>query len=218
MTSVMNMKTISERLKEALKIRHMKAAELSRITGVDRGSISNYISGRYEPKQKAIYLMARALNINEAWLMGYDVDMFRAPDKTDEPASGIHGTVPVIDGIAAGLPVLADENIVDYMLVTVPNASEYFALVVHGESMIGAGIPNGSKVLIHIQHDAEDGQIVACRLNGEEATLKRFKQKGDTVFLLPENPAFEPYIVPVSDFTNGDAEILGVVKQVIIDL
>ncbi len=104
------------------------------------------------------------------------------------------------------------------MLVTVPNASEHFALVVHGESMIGAGIPDGAKVLVHIQHDAEDGQIVACRVNGDEATLKRFKQKGDTVFLLAENPAYEPYIVPVKDFENGDAEILGVVRQIIIDI
>ena len=84
--------------------------------------------------------------------------------------------------------------------------------------MIGAGIPDGCKVLIHIQPTAENGQIVACRVNGDEATLKRFKQKGATVFLLPENPDYEPYIVPVVDFDNGEAEILGVVKQIIKDV
>ena len=139
-------------------------------------------------------------------------------DFADDDAIPSTGLVPVVEGIAAGLPVLAEENIIDYMPVTVRNPNEYFALVVRGESMIGAGIPDGCKVLIHMQSEAEDGQIVACRVNGDEATLKRFKQKGDMVFLMPENKDFEPYIVPVDDFIRGDAEIIGVVKQVIIDM
>ena len=69
--------SISQRLKEALESSGKKQADLVRETGLDRGSVSSYLSGRYEPKQKAIYSMARALDVNEAWLMGYDVPKTR---------------------------------------------------------------------------------------------------------------------------------------------
>ena len=211
--TVMKMKTISERLKEALKIRHMKAIELSRMTGIDRGSISNYIYGRYEPKQKAIYLMSQALNVNEAWLMGHDVDMYRPSDK---PTST--GTVRLIDGVAAGSPIFAEDNIVGYIPTDVRNADECFGLIVRGESMINASIPDGARIIVHMQNTAEDGQIIVCRVNRDDATLKRFKRLGDHVLLMPENPLFEPIIVPARDFETGDAEIVGVVRQVIIDI
>ena len=69
--------TTSERLKEALSIRKMKQVDLVRITGLDKGSISHYVSGKYEPKQNAIYKLAKALNVSEMWLWGYDVPMER---------------------------------------------------------------------------------------------------------------------------------------------
>lgn len=67
----------SQRLKEALDNSKMKQAELSRRTGLDKGSIHHYLSGRYEPKSSAINKMAIALNVSEAWLWGYDVPMAR---------------------------------------------------------------------------------------------------------------------------------------------
>lgn len=73
--------TIAQRLKEALKIAGKKQADLVRETGLDRGSISSYLSGKYEPKQKAIYKLAQALNVSEAWLLGYDVPMARTADQ-----------------------------------------------------------------------------------------------------------------------------------------
>ena len=71
------MATIAQRINEALKIRDMKQADLVRLTGIGKSSISTYISGEYEPKQRNIYKIALALNVNEAWLMGYDVPMDR---------------------------------------------------------------------------------------------------------------------------------------------
>lgn len=73
--------TIAQRLKEALQIAGKKQADLVRETGLDRGSISSYLSGKYEPKQKAIYKLAQALNVSEAWLLGYDVPMARTSDQ-----------------------------------------------------------------------------------------------------------------------------------------
>lgn len=69
------MTEIKERLAEALKVRDMTAAELARRSGVDKGSISNYLKGKFIPKQNAIGSMAKALNVSPAWLMGYPVTM-----------------------------------------------------------------------------------------------------------------------------------------------
>lgn len=69
--------TISERIKKGLEIRNMKQAELVEKTGIGKSSISTYLSGAYEPKQRNIYKIAKALDVSEAWLMGLDVPMER---------------------------------------------------------------------------------------------------------------------------------------------
>ncbi|XZK31183.1 helix-turn-helix domain-containing protein [Clostridium perfringens] len=69
------MTTIADRIKEALEIRNMKQIDLVEKTQIGKSSISTYISGAYEPKQKNIYKIAKALNVDEAWLMGLDVPM-----------------------------------------------------------------------------------------------------------------------------------------------
>lgn len=71
------MATIAERIQEALEIRNLKQTDLVEKTGIGKSSISTYISGEYEPKQRNIYKIAEALDVNEAWLMGHDVPMDR---------------------------------------------------------------------------------------------------------------------------------------------
>lgn len=204
----------SDRLKEAITLRNIKQSELARITGIDKSSISLYINGRYSPKGDKLYKLASALGVSPAWLSGFNAPMVEMNNELITPS----GTVPVYGSIPAGVPALAQQYIDEYILTTVPNPENYFALKVKGTSMINAGIPDGCKVLCLKQNTAENGQIVCCRVNGDEATLKRFKQQDDMVILIPENPQFEPRIVPLSKFESGEAEILGVVKQIIIDL
>lgn len=69
--------TTPERLREAMAIKEKKQIDLVRATGIDKGSISSYLSGRYEPKQEAIYKLAIALDVSEMWLWGYNVPMER---------------------------------------------------------------------------------------------------------------------------------------------
>jgi transcriptional regulator with XRE-family HTH domain len=71
------MKTIADRIKEGMEIRQLKQIDIVEKTGINKGALSSYLSGKYEPKQNNIYLLAKALNVNEAWLMGYDVTMDR---------------------------------------------------------------------------------------------------------------------------------------------
>jgi len=72
---------VSERLREAMLEAGKKQADLARETGLDKGALSSYLSGKYEPKQKAIAALARALNVTEMWLWGYDVPKVRTPEQ-----------------------------------------------------------------------------------------------------------------------------------------
>lgn len=69
--------TFANRLNTAMRIRNIKATELSERTGISKSSLSEYINGKYEAKQDGVYLLAKALDVNEAWLMGLDVPMER---------------------------------------------------------------------------------------------------------------------------------------------
>ena len=201
--------------KDILKARrnalNLTLEEVGEAVGVSKTTVLRWESGEIKNlRRDKIYKLAQILGVEPSVLMGWKND--------SENIVQITGAVPVVGKIAAGAPILAEENIVDYLPVTVRHPEEYFALIVRGDSMINAGIPNGSQVLVHIQDYAENGQNVACRVNGDEATLKRFRQTGDTVLLMPENPKYEPIIVPAADFTTGQAEILGVVKQVTVNI
>ena len=114
------------------------------------------------------------------------------------------GQIPVIGVVTAGLPILAVENQEGTMAWE--GDVDCFALRVRGESMIGAGILDGDKVVVRPQQTADDGQIVVALL-GEEATVKRLSRKNGQIWLLPENPAFEP-------IDGSEAQIIGLLKAV----
>ena len=119
--------------------------------------------------------------------------------------------VPVIGRIAAGTPILAEENIEDHFPIPARyiGKGNSFMLTVHGESMIEAGIMDGDYVLVQQQSEAQNGQIVAAMIDGieSEATVKAFYKENGHVRLQPFNKAMSPIIV-------NDCKILGVVKGV----
>ena len=113
--------------------------------------------------------------------------------------------IPVVGVVTAGVPILATENIEGY--IPWDGESGCFVLRVRGDSMIGAGILDGDKVVVRPQPDAENGQIVVALLD-DSATVKRLKKTGRDVWLMPENPSSEP--IP-----GNEAKILGRVKALI---
>ena len=112
--------------------------------------------------------------------------------------------IPVIGTVAAGTPILAQENIEGYLPWGGDNSC--FALQVKGDSMIDAGILSGDKVIVRPQPTAEHGEIVVALL-GDEATVKRLSRKDGQVWLLPENPAYSP-------IDGREAQIIGKVCAV----
>ena len=210
------MGTFAERFKKALIKADVTAAELSRMLNIPEGTLSQYKFGVYEPKQRRLEQIATALNVSIPWLMG-KVEDEQTPVLPTNLFS-LTGVIPVYGCIPAGQPVFAAEDIEEYVSTVREHPEEYIALRVKGDSMIGARITDGSIVVLHKQDYANNGDIVACGVNGDEATLKRFKTSGNSVLLLPENSAFEPIVLSRSDFDTGDARIYGVAVEVITKL
>ena len=115
------------------------------------------------------------------------------------------GYIPVIGVVTAGLPILAVENQEGQMVWD--GEEDCFALRVRGDSMIGAGILDGDKVVVRPQQTADDGQIVVARI-GDEATVKRLSRRDGQIWLLPENENYAP-------IDGSEAELIGLVKAVV---
>ena len=203
----------ASRLSQALKTRGMKAADLSKKTKVAEGTISCYINGRYEAKQNRVQVFAEALDVNPAWLMGYDVPMEaersqpapapRPIPKGFEPMPKMK-KIPLVGSIACGTPILAQQNI--EKIVDVPeNIRCDFSLICHGDSMEGAGIHDRDVVYIRIQPEVENGEIAAVRI-GEEATLKRVYYQNGTLTLMPANAAYAPMVYTGPELNNVQIE------------
>ena len=118
-------------------------------------------------------------------------------------------TLPIVGNVAAGTPILAEQNIEDS--ITLPTSivgdSSSFVLKVRGQSMINAGIFDGDYVIVREQHDAHDGEIVVALID-ESATVKTFYREKDQIRLQPENDAMNPIYVK-------DASIIGRVTALI---
>jgi repressor LexA len=150
---------------------------------------------------------AHLANLEKVGLLRRDPTKPRAIELLDRAAAGVRSFVrpglPLIGQVAAGQPVLAEENIEEY--ISTPtfaggDVGEYL-LRVRGESMTGIGMLDGDLVVVRPQETATDGEIVVA-LVGEEATVKRFYQESDHIRLQPENDAMEP-------IRSRDVRVLG---------
>ena len=117
--------------------------------------------------------------------------------------------LPLLGSIAAGSPILAEQNIEEHIAVPeqITSSGDNFLLRVRGESMINAGILDGDTVVVRRQEECSDGEIVACLVDGEEATVKRLRHVDGRVRLDPENDLLEP-------FFPDDVRVMGLVVGV----
>jgi repressor LexA len=117
--------------------------------------------------------------------------------------------VPLIGRIAAGVPIVAEQQVEDIFPLPrqIVGEGNVFMLKVSGDSMINAAITDGDWVVVRQQEDAENGEIVAGMIDGE-ATVKTFKRSDGHVWLIPHNPAYTPIL-------GDDATILGKVVAVL---
>ena len=185
--------------------------QIAEATGVKEATVQRWESGNIKSlRHENLEKLAKALNMTPAALMGWNDERANAivVDHPEPYKAPIVGTIP------AGYPAVALEDIEGYEPIPYSNAEDYIFLRVSGDSMINADIRPDDLVLIRRQTTAEPGQIVACIVNGDEATLKRYRPALDGVYLMPENSAYAPRRVDYEDFENGYANIIGVAIEV----
>jgi repressor LexA len=153
---------------------------------------------------------AHLANLEKLGLLKRDPSKPRALELlVDRARAAVTGAVPVVGQVAAGQPVLAEENIEEYVQIPELAGGDEgeFVLRINGESMRDAGIYDGDHVVVRRQDTASDGDIVVA-LVGDDATVKRFFKESDHVRLQPENGAMEPIRAP-------DAQVIGKVVGVL---
>ena len=131
-------------------------------------------------------------NLRSAGLIQWDGGKTRSITLLEKEDAPKEDQVPVLGNVAAGSPILAQECIEEYVTFhTGPHPEDYFALKVRGESMLYAGILPDDLVVVRRQPEAHSGEIVVA-LFEDEATVKTLSKKNGEVWLLPENPDYEP--------------------------
>ena len=165
----------------------LSQAELGKIAGVTDKAVSTWEAGIKTPRMGAIEKMAAYFGVAKSAILDDTYQPAIPPGFIPVPEMK---KVPVVGRIACGTPILAQENIEDY--VDVPKDRHVdFCLTCSGDSMIEAGIDDGDTVYIRKQPDVENGEIAAVRI-GDDATLKRVYKFPDRVVLQAENRAYPP--------------------------
>ncbi len=222
--------TFANRLKKALDYNNMKPIDLSRKANINKSLISSYLSGVCKAKQDKLDIIARILNVSEAWLMGYDVDMDRdwLPDN-DEDLSNIKIDnaryietttktikIPVLGKVPAGIPIEAIEDILGYEEIpaSMLNGGEnYFALKIDGDSMF-PDYKTGDIIIIKQQPDCNSGDDCIVMVNGDDATFKRVIKQEKSIILKPLNNEYEPYYFNEYEIMTKPVKIIGVAIEV----
>lgn len=213
--------TFKDRLNEALEYRKTSASELSRISGVNEGAISQYRKGEYKASQRNLEKIAHTLNVSIPWLMGADVPMnplnLVSPNITDDVV-----TFPVLGCIAAGYEEIAVEDW-NGAVVEVPTAylkgrdkKDFFVLEVRGNSMYPLYQEKDIVLILKQNYIDHNGDVGAVIYDGECATLKRIDVSDDMVRLSPINPEYLP-----KELRGADLEmyhILGVPRMLIREI
>ncbi len=170
------------RLNEAINLKNIKPAEIVRRSeklyengkinkALTKPLLSHYLKGTYEAKQDNVYALSMILNVDEAWLMGYDVPMEKNDDLLKKigaiPISNIETTkIPVLGTVKAGYDYLAEENIIDYISLNIDgdDKENYYALNVVGDSMTPL-FDDGDTVVVHKQDDFKNGDNCVVLIN-----------------------------------------------------
>ena len=195
------MESFATRLNKAMTMRNITITRLAELTGIDKSKISSYSTGRYKAKQDGVFLLAKALNVSEPWLLGYD-----------EPSSAVvlvYGTIP------AGIPVECIEDILDTEEISaemLKGGKQYFGLKIKGDSMYPEYL-DGDTIILEKVDNCESGQDCVVMVNGNDGTFKRVIKSENGIILQPLNPTYAPLTYSNEQIVNMPVKILGVVRE-----
>ena len=191
---------------QLLQMNETTVYKVAKATGIAPSTFTDWKNGRSCPKADKMMRVAAYFHMSLDELLGV------------EGAQSTPRKLPVIGRIRAGSPIITEEALLGYEMADVDDTEDYFYLKVCGDSMKNCGMVDGSLVLFHKQQYAENGDVVACLIGGDSATVKRFFRKGQRIELRPENEEYAPILLSAIEFETGEARILGVAKEVKIKL
>ena len=210
--------TFANRLSKAMNIRNIKPVALCEKTGIDKSKLSSYMSGRYKAKQDGVDILSKALNVDPAWLMGYDVPMAEnhfdnitgVNKKTiDRATVFVYGTIP------AGTPIELIEDILDTEEIDadmLKGGKQYFGLKIKGNSMYPEYL-DGDTIILEKVDDCENGQDCCVMVNGDDGTFKRVFKNENGIILQPLNPEFQPMVYTNEQIEKLPIRIIGKVVE-----
>lgn len=199
-----------------LKLHNTSVYRVAKATGIPNSTFTDWKNGRSFPKADKLVRIADHFGLSLDQIFGRELE--NSSDISEYMNVKSRKMVAVIGEIRAGRPIITDDTLLGYEFADVSDVTEYFYLRVRGDSMKKCGIVDGCLVLFRKQSFADNGDIIACLVDGDSATIKRFIQEGKTVILRPENDDYEPIYLSTDDFESGVARVLGVAVEVKITL
>lgn len=193
---------------QLLKMTGSTVYRVSKETGISASTFTDWKNGRSIPKADKLKKIADYFGVSLDYLLNGAPELLPSQERK----------VPIIGEIRAGSPIITNEALLGYETASVEDTDEYFYLKVQGDSMKDIGMVHGSLVLFRKQQYADDGDVVACLVGGDSATVKRFRRSQKNVYLVPENEDYTPIHLTTDDFESGDARILGVAREIKIKL
>lgn len=191
------------RIKSAREDLKLTKRELAKRIGVHESSINKYEKGLVDIPLSKISELSRVLNVTEAYLMGWE---------DEQKLQGLK--IPVLGTVAAGIPISAIEDILDYEEVpqSWENQGEFFALKIKGDSM-EPRMESGDVVIVKQQPDANSGDTVIVLVNGDDATCKKLQKTDNGIMLVSTNPKYPPMFYSTEDIQTKPVVILGKVVE-----
>lgn len=199
----------TDRIKDLRINRGLNKRQLSELLGLPYTTYNNYETGTREPNSEVLKKMANFFNVSIDYLLGNISDSSLRLGEGNPPPGFIAlpevKSVPLLGTIACGTPIIAQENIEEYIRMDKSIPAD-FALRCKGDSMINARIFDGDIVFIRQQPDVESGEIAAVLIENE-ATLKRVIKYTDKLVLRPENPMYSDLVYSGEEL--ADIRIIG---------
>lgn len=206
----------SDRIKELRKGKCLSQEKLADLIGVTKQAVSQYERGVRKPDIPTIDALCDIFNVSSDYLLGKDdvTVRFVGREEISKLESLPHIRIPVFSHVAAGIPIDAIEDIVDWEDVTedMASAGELFGLKVKGDSM-QPRIAEGDTVIVRQQNDADSGDVVIVRINGDFATCKRLMKYSDGIALISFNPTYPPMNFTKEEISSKPVEIIGKVIE-----
>ena len=201
------------RVRELRRANRMTQEDLGKALGVQKAAVCKYETGRVALPPEMLLKLCDLFGVSADHILCRDATPLFKP-KADlsalfMPISDTVG-VPLVGRVHAGLPMLAEENITEYIPLPANDVrqGDYFYMEVEGDCMIGDFIPEGALILVRVQNRVENGQIAVVRIDNE-VLVRRLKFMPPHLILIASNIKYEPLIV-----SGGDVEIVGRVTEV----